>query len=142
MTHWLLHIPLARVPPVGLRLSSPPEHTPSKQVTLTFSGSHSEATGAVTFVSIKPGLLSGHTHTCTLTPYHTLPTLAQLTAEGCHCTAGATPVRQVFFQAGSEQGNCVCSIAIHLSHSKISSSIQLVVGFSSSFKKQPPEECL
>lgn len=88
----------------------------------------------------ESGLLSGHVRGHTLTPSHTLSTLAQLAAGGCACVAGAMPFPYVLARLG-QWGSCVRSAGIHLSHSKIRSSIQVGVGFSSSFQKQPPEEC-
>lgn len=53
-------VTLAKVLAVGLGLSSPPEYTPSMQITPDSPGSHGEGMAAVTSASTRPGLLSGH----------------------------------------------------------------------------------
>lgn len=109
----------AKVLAVGLGLSSPPEYTPSTQITPDSPGSHGEGMAAVTSASTRPGLLSGHVFVHARTPSHTLSTSAQLAAEGCACTAGAPPVPYIFVRRGQSEV----------------AAFQVGVGFSISFQK-------
>lgn len=101
-------VTLAKVLAVGLGLSSPPEYTPSTQITPDSPGSHGEGMAAVTSAGTKPGLLSGHV--CLCTGAHTFAHTVHFGTACCSglCLHGRGPACPLHLrQVGSERGSCI-----------------------------------
>lgn len=117
-------------------------HRPSRPPR-TFPRNHSEATAAVTSVSTKPGLLSGHVCACmcVCTHGHT-HTSSHTVHSGTACCCGlsrhhrATPVTSAYFRLGRARRLCtVRGTGLRPSRSKTSSSVLVAAGFTVSLKK-------